>query len=106
MHSSNLKKILAFLTLISSNAIYAQNNNKNSEKTTNNKTLVKPEEYSLNKINNYISLLKDYQKKNNKIINIDQSNKDLINMSKDQYFIELVARIHRRMQVISQDEKL
>ncbi|BBH52031.1 hypothetical protein [Fluviispira sanaruensis] len=101
MNSKNLKKILAFLTLISANSTFAQNTvNENSDKI-----LVKPQENSANKIANYIKFLKNLKSKSGKNFDIEKNNQDLLNMSKDQYFIELVSRIHRRMQIISQDEK-
>ncbi|WP_186645443.1 hypothetical protein [Fluviispira vulneris] len=101
MKRSNLKKILTFLTLISANSTFAQNNaNEKSDKI-----LVKPQENSANKITNYINFLKDMKNKNGKNYDIEKNNKELLNMSKDQYFIEIASRIHRRMQIISQDEK-
>ncbi len=103
MRNSNIGLIAFFLGAIASSEAYAESIPETIPPSSKQNLIINPSAKTENKTFNYVQFLKDYNsriKDNNQKVNIDNTTKQLVELSQDDYFKNQASRIQAELNIV------
>jgi len=103
MRNSNIGLIAFFLGAIASSEAYAEIIPETIPPSSKQNLIINPSSKTENKTFNYVQFLKDYNsriKDNNQKVNIDNTTKQLVELSQDDYFKNQASRIQAELNIV------
>ena len=103
MRNSNIGLIAFFLGAIASSEAYAESIPEIIPPSSKQNLIINPSAKTENKTFNYVQFLKDYNsriKDNNQKVNIDNTTKQLVELSQDDYFKNQASRIQAELNIV------